>query len=158
TIAVSADGTTLVTAGEANVIFPFEVVRTLNAFALHAKPHPYAGHTQPIFTLAVSPDGSQVASGAKDRTASFWSVYPGASTSSLQPSNGTIRSIAYSPDGRTLADVGWWSLDLWDVASHARIRSMPLHFGANSLLFISDDRLIVADEKKGLNSLRVWET
>jgi WD40 repeat protein len=72
------------------------------------------GHTMPIYTLAFSPDGEFLASGADVNITPgggltklrLWQIEPGSAASAvntLEGQTGAIRSLAFSPDGATLA-------------------------------------------------------
>jgi WD40 repeat protein len=83
------------------------------------------GHSGDIKTLAFSPDGMLLASGAQDRSIILWDMNRESETfrqavgEPFTGHTGTVRTVAFSPDGRTLAS---GSLDetvrLWDVATH----------------------------------------
>lgn len=53
-----------------------------------------------------------------------------------------VTSVAFSPDGKTLASTGWNDVTLWDVASGQMIRSMPFAAGANIVAFSPDGEMI----------------
>src|SRR5439155_8394964 len=71
------------------------------------------GHTVPVRSVAFSPDGKRLASGGggqrgglsrEDRAElKVWDAQTGQELLSLKVSNGTVRSVAFSPDGKRLA-------------------------------------------------------
>ena len=64
--------------------------------------------------MAYSPDGSQIASGSRDRTIRVWSAETGALIRTF-PAN-TVISVAYSPDGSQIAG-GYWdnTIRIWNA-------------------------------------------
>jgi WD40 repeat protein len=94
-----------------------------------------AGHHGPVDSVAVSPDGKLLASGGWDGTAMIWNALTGKPMRTLAfPSLRKklkneddedliwVQSVAFSPDGRTLAAAAKGELEsaaveVWDVAT-----------------------------------------
>jgi WD40 repeat protein len=85
------------------------------------------GHTSSVRSVAFSPDGKTVASGAglHDYHIKLWDVATGQNTATLKADTGWGVVLAFSPDGRLLAGgngkrlaqaLGDNSVQLWDVA------------------------------------------
>jgi RNA polymerase sigma factor (sigma-70 family) len=76
--------------------------------------------------LTVSPDGKLVAVGGpdKDRRVRVLEVSTGKLLFQSEPLEGSVWSLAFSPDGRKLASASGTQLRLWDVASFHVIAQM----------------------------------
>jgi WD40 repeat protein len=70
-----------------------------------------------ISSLAFSPDGLLIASGGTDGRVRIWQTPTGKPICDLLPSPGTIKGIAFSPEGSRLGVAQEDELRVWDVAS-----------------------------------------
>ena len=61
------------------------------------------GHTQFVRELAMSPDGTTLASGSGDSTIKLWDTKTYEEMATLRGSDSEIWSVAFSPDGSMLA-------------------------------------------------------
>ena len=131
-------------------------------------PAPLATGAGFVHSVAFSPDGHTLASGNSDGTVRLWDVadpaYPRPLGQPLLggPGSGTaggpavVLSVAFSPDGHTLAsgdDTG--TIELWDVADPARPRLLgqtvlPSSFpDAQSVAFSPDGRTLASGSADG---------
>jgi cytochrome c len=74
------------------------------------------GHTAPIAALAVSPNGTTLASASWDQTVRLWPL-AGGPPRVLDGHTQNVNGVAFAPDGRTLVSVSYdQSLRIWPLA------------------------------------------
>ena len=66
--------------------------------------------------MAFSPDGQTLASGGEDGFVRIWNAITGTCLQTLKLRTGGVNSLAFSPDGRTLA-ISSFHLCLWDATA-----------------------------------------
>ena len=78
---------------------------------------PLTGHTGSVFSVAWSPDGTQLATASSDRTARIWNTQTGNTLHTLTGHTNWVNSVTWSPDGTQLATASndktarIWNLD-----------------------------------------------
>lgn len=115
------------------------------------------GHMGQVTSLAFSPDGDTLATGASDSTTRVWDVRRHRLLTTLTGHRGTVFALAFSPDGRTLAsgsqDRSVW---LWDVRERTALTVLSSHTGFVDALEFSPDGATLASGS-GDATVRLWD-
>jgi WD40 repeat protein len=74
------------------------------------------GHSDRVYSVALSRDGKTLASASMDKTIKLWDVASGKNTAALTGHSDYVYSVAFSPDGKTLASGSYdKTIKLWDI-------------------------------------------
>ena len=114
-------------------------------------------HDAMVDGIAISPDGSIIASGARDGMIRLWDAHTRERLRTLRGHEGYIHSIAFAPDGRTLVSGGLdATVRLWSVDAAEPIRILTGHTGGvMQVLFRGDGRQVLSAGADGL--VRLWD-
>jgi hypothetical protein len=108
--------------------------------------------------LALSPNGDTIASGNNAGTIYMWRTSDGTLIRTLQGLTGVVMSIAFSPDGSTLASGSGQqnpNVGLWRVADGTLFKALTgPRSGVEILVFPKDGTRIVS--KSGGKTVRLW--
>lgn len=117
-----------------------------------------------INTLAFSPDGKTLLSGARDWTMRLWDLEKGKVIRYFRGHGGPVNSVAFSADGKTaLSGARTWegqesrtgALRLWDVSTGKLLRKFTEQGeGVNSVAFSPDSKYALSGTYDGI--MRFW--
>ena len=125
---------------------------------------PLKGHITSVTSVGFSPNGKLLASGTEDGTVTFWSIngdqlwtIQGHSNELDSENNniGTVQSISFSPDGKTIASASWdgtiklWSLDGKEIKAFQGDKYL-----FNSVSFSPDGKMLASGNRNG--SMTLW--
>jgi WD40 repeat protein len=115
------------------------------------------GHTNGIWSVGFSPDGTVLASGSVDKTVKLWHVPTGQLMKTLEGHGNWIRSIKFSPDGTLLASGSYdQTVKLWDVQTGQLLRTLQEHTsGVWSVDFSPDGTLLASGNYD--QTVKLWD-
>ena len=118
------------------------------------------GHNKSVKSIVFAPEGHTIASIYDDGKAVIWDLNTGRILHTLENTNtpGGISSIAFSPDGKTIAVANRkeYNIKLWDVASKRKICNfISKDLPATNIIFNLDGTILASGDKYG--HLKLWD-
>lgn len=121
---------------------------------------PPINNDKPIFALAFSSDGAQLASGSIDTTIRLWNTTSGDELIALRrhTGKGWTTVLAFSPNGKILASGSTDStVELWDATTGEPRATLTGHINSiTSLAFSRNGTLLASASADGM--IRFWNT
>ncbi|MDE0313425.1 MAG: sigma-70 family RNA polymerase sigma factor [Candidatus Poribacteria bacterium] len=118
------------------------------------------GHTDVVNvnTIALSSDGNILASGSWDNTIRLWDAHTGEHKKTLTGHTGRVATIAFSPDGKTLAIGGRENntIRLWDVDTGKTKMILTGHTYLVEVVSFSSDGKTLASGSWD-HTIRLWD-
>ena len=97
-------------------------------------------------SLALSPDGSQIATGGEDGMIRIWEADTGEQITALSAHSSRVTDLSFSPDGQRLLSGGsGGQVNLWDTRNRQQILSLDTpQETVNSVAYSPDGKLLAA--------------
>lgn len=114
-------------------------------------------HSEVITTLAFSPKGDLLATGASDKTIKLWNVKTGKNLRTFVGHVRKIESIAFSPNGKIIASTGNQEsvINLWDVETGQKVRAIELSsYIYHEIVFSPEGKTIAKQDTDGI---KIWD-
>ncbi|MFF0008748.1 NB-ARC domain-containing protein [Streptomyces tibetensis] len=116
-----------------------------------------AGHTQPVTSVTISPDGAWVASASADGTTRTWDAATGEERLVITGHDGSVTSVVISPDGTWLATTSTdHTVRIWDAADGTLRNTLTGHTASVSSVAISPDGTWLATTSSD-HTARIWD-
>jgi WD40 repeat protein len=105
----------------------------------HSEMYTFRGHGTGVHSVAFSPDGQRVASGAEDGSIMVWEARTGRKCFTVRE-KGAVSALAFSPDGKTLVSAsGQREIKVRDARTGRPLRALSGHPGGVKSLAFSRD-------------------
>jgi WD40 repeat protein len=116
-------------------------------------------HGGPVYSLALSRDGTRLASGGKDNVVRLWDV-PGrrpAAPFAFEGHRKTVTSLTFSPDGRRLASAGGdKKVMVWDLSGGAPVATLDHGDAVLSVAFSPGGQLLASAGRDLKRPVNLW--
>jgi len=151
TMAFSRDGTVLASGGQEGEVILLQMATGKELGGLTCG--------NPVLCLAFSPDGTLIATGEQSsNTVRVWDAATGRQIQCFQGKRGyDVSSVAFSPDGKTLAAVcDRQNINLWDVSTWQARGALEGHKEPiTALVFAPDDKMLFSGSFD--TTVRFWD-
>lgn len=116
-----------------------------------------AGHSGPVYAIAISPDGLTLVSGSQDNTIKIWAIETGDLLHTLTDHLGPVRSLVISPDGQTLiSGAGDATIKIWDLETGELQNTLTDHSRLVRGLAIAPDGKTLASASWD-RTIKIWD-
>jgi hypothetical protein len=108
------------------------------------------GHTNDVYSLAITPDGKTLVSGSRDKTIRLWDLAAARERATLKGHTGEVVSVVVTADAATLVSgSGDGTVRLWDLATGRERSALKGHAGNVFLALTADGRTLASGSEYG---------
>nr|WP_205752709.1 Hsp70 family protein [Cryptosporangium phraense] len=120
-------------------------------------PVEFRGHDDAVSSVAISPDGTRLATASADRTVRIWETLTGRQIVRLTGHTGRINGIVSSPDGTRLISVADdHTARIWDPATGRELKTLDAHSDMVRAVAAHPDGRRIATGSFD-RSVRIWD-
>jgi WD40 repeat protein len=102
--------------------------------------HVLQGESRRVFAIAVSPDGTRLASsGSSDGTVHLWSMPKGELAGKLEGHAASVKAVAFSPDGNLLVTGSHKTVRVWGIPKGEKKHFLQEHSDMVNAVAVSPD-------------------
>jgi WD40 repeat protein len=115
------------------------------------------GHSAPVSSVTVTPDGKQAVSASWDHTLKVWDLATGHVARTLEGHSASLECVAVTPDGqRAVSASDDFNLKVWDLETGRELRTLKGHSSSVHGVAVTPDgkRAVSASGDK---TLKVWD-
>ncbi len=114
------------------------------------------GHEDPVYAVAVSPDGRFVLSGSFDRTVRLWDRKSGQAVRVMADHTNLVLAVAFSPDGTLMASGGLDNTgQVYEVPNPDAVAEIPLSSPGTAIIATPDGKQLYFGDQSG--TVRLWD-
>ena len=160
-LALSPDGALVATDDGANIqiwdVDTGQAVQKLQGYWEDETEEDWLGHEKQVTVLAISPDGTLLASGGADKIVAFWDLASGEVQWTGEGHFGSITALVFDAQGKSvMSGSGDNKAKIWRIPGGKASSTFVGHQGAvNGVAFGSDQNVIVTGGGDG--ALRLWD-
>ena len=154
-LAFSPDGSLLAAGSRDGRVRVWRRSEALQPGAAGAPAMAIEAHDKGVNQVAFSPDGSLLASGGNDAVARFWDLANGDSLGLMIGGTSAVPSIAFAPDGNTLAVVNGEVVRLRQVGDERITGTLKAGGSLYSVAYSPDGRILAATDLD--NTIHLWD-
>ncbi len=117
----------------------------------------YRGHTNAVFSVAWSPDGTRIASGGADNTAQIWQATNGGTLVTYTGHTAHVNYVAWSPNSaRVVSSSDDKTIQVWSAATGNTLFTCTGHSaGVHSAVFSPDGTRIASGSSD--HTVKIWD-